>query len=181
MNPARCRSDRFGDTFQKRDDVMIRSLFDVEDPRNGKPRPVPNLRSVLFRNLAKLCHRVTGEHFNFQPDFKLSLVRPDFAHLWPGITVDHVRKIKRLDGWKSVFVPGRADLRVPGNDCKPVEKPGTEVSKSEPISRLADAGAQETSVILNADLAAGQKIRNRCDHFSAAFGAGADCQDQITQ
>src|SRR6266446_6512014 len=108
MNPTRCRSDRFSDIFQKRDDFVIRSLFDVEDPRNRKPRPLPNLRSVLFRNLAKLCHRLTGEHFNFQPDFKLSLVRPDFAHLWPGITVDHARKIKPLGWWKSVFVPENA-------------------------------------------------------------------------
>src|SRR5207237_5231179 len=167
MNPARCRSDRFSDIFQKRDDVVIRSLFDVEDPRNGKPRPLPNLRSVLFRNLAKLCHRLAGQHFNFQPDFKLSMVRPDLAHLWPGITVDHARKIKRPDSWKSVFVPERTDLQVPGKDRKLAEK-----QEPKPRNRrLADAGTQETSVILNADLAAGQKICNRCDHFPAAFGA----------
>src|SRR5262249_58567557 len=30
-------------------------------------------------------------------------------------------------------------------------------------------------------LAAGQKIRDRCDHFCAAGSAGANCQDQITE
>src|SRR5260370_42502081 len=123
MNPARCASDRLSDIFQKRDDVVIRSLFNVEDPWNGKTGPVPNLCSILFRNLAKLCHRLAGEHFNFQPDFKLSLVGPDLAHFWPGITVDHVRKIKRLDRWKSLFAPGSMDLRGPGKDRKPGEKP----------------------------------------------------------
>jgi len=48
---------------------------------------------------------------------------------------------------------------------------GGEVVRPETISSLADAGTQETSVILYPYLAAGQKIRNRCDHFSAAFGA----------
>src|SRR5206468_3188596 len=86
--------------------------------RNGKPCAFPNLRSVLFRNLAKLCHRFAGEDFNFQPDLKFSLIRPDPAHLRPGITVDHARNIRRLDSWKSVFVLGCADLRVSANDCK---------------------------------------------------------------
>src|SRR5712671_5367919 len=106
MNPARCGSDRFSDIFQKRDDVVIRSLFDVEDPWNGKPGPLPNLCSILFRNLAKLCHRLAGEHFNFQPDFKLSLVRPDFAHLRPGITVDHAGNIKATAVSEKRFRPG---------------------------------------------------------------------------
>jgi hypothetical protein len=48
-----------------------------------------------------------------------------------------------------------------------------------PIARacLADAGAQETSVILYAYLAAGQKIRDRCDHLCAAASAGTNSQD----
>jgi len=29
-----------------------------------------------------------------QPNFKLALIRPDFAHLRPGITVDHAGNIK---------------------------------------------------------------------------------------
>src|SRR6478736_1032754 len=73
---------------------MVSSLFDFENRRNREPRSFSNLSSVLFRNLAKRCHCLAGEHFNFQPDFKLSLVRPDFAHLRPRITVDHAGNIK---------------------------------------------------------------------------------------
>src|SRR6266513_5412782 len=94
MNPARRRPDRFGYIFEKSDDVVVGSLFDFEYLRNREPRPFSNLSSVLLRNLAKLCHCLAGEHFNFQPDLKLSLVRPDFAHLRPGITVDHAGNIK---------------------------------------------------------------------------------------
>src|SRR4029077_17447484 len=94
MNPARRRSHRFGDIFEKSDDVVIGSLFNFEDLRNGESRPFSNPSSVLSRNLAKLCHCLAGEHFNFKPDLKLALVRPDFAHLRPGIAVDHGGNIK---------------------------------------------------------------------------------------
>src|SRR5881227_132983 len=94
MNPARRRPHRFGYIFEKSNDVVVGSVFDFEDLRNREPRPFSNLSSVRFRNLAKLCHCLAGEHFNFQPDLKLSLVRPDFAHLRPGITVDHAGNIK---------------------------------------------------------------------------------------
>ena len=94
MNPARRRSDRLGYIFEKSDDVVVSSLFDLQDLRNRELRPFSNLSSVLFRNLAKLSHCLAGEHLNLQPDFKLALVRPDFAHLRPGITVDHAGNIK---------------------------------------------------------------------------------------
>src|SRR6476620_1421198 len=94
MNPARRRPDRFGYILEKSDNVVVSSPFDFEDLRNREPRPFSNLSSVLFRNLAKLCHCLAGEHFNFQPDFKFALVRPDFAHLRPGITVNHAGNIK---------------------------------------------------------------------------------------
>jgi hypothetical protein len=45
----------------------------------------------------------------------------------------------------------------------------------------ANPGAQETSVILYAYLAAGQKIRDGRDHLCAAARAGTNCQDQITE
>src|SRR5207248_11675072 len=47
-----------------------------------------------FRNLAKLRHRLTGENLNLQPNLKLTFVRPDFAHLRPGMTIDHCGNIK---------------------------------------------------------------------------------------
>jgi hypothetical protein len=47
--------------------------------------------------------------------------------------------------------------------------------------RLANAGAQETSVILHAHLTARQKICDRCYCFCAATSTGTNCQDQITE
>src|SRR5437868_1609401 len=126
MNPSLCRPDRFGYIFEKRNDVVIGSLFDFEDLRNREPRLFSNLSSVLFRNLAQLCHCLAGEHFNFQPDFKLALVRPDFAHLRPGITVDHPGNIRATGVSEKRFclmcgpilavecaVPSASDLRNP--------------------------------------------------------------------
>jgi hypothetical protein len=49
------------------------------------------------------------------------------------------------------------------------------------LARLANAGAQQTSLILYADLAAAQKIRDGCHHLCAATSARTDCQDQITE
>jgi hypothetical protein len=49
-----------------------------------------------------------------------------------------------------------------------------------PSGGLANAGAQEASVILHAYLAARQKVCDRCYRFFAALRAGTDCQDQIT-
>jgi hypothetical protein len=73
---------------------MIGPLFDFKDFRNRKSRSLTDFRSVLPGNLAKVCHRLAGENLNIQPNLKLALVRPDFAHFRPGITVDHPRNIK---------------------------------------------------------------------------------------
>ncbi|PYJ52484.1 MAG: hypothetical protein DME87_00005, partial [Verrucomicrobia bacterium] len=35
-----------------------------------------------------------SERFNFEPNLVLAFVRPNLAHFWPGITIDHYRKIK---------------------------------------------------------------------------------------
>src|SRR6266699_699835 len=106
MDPARCWPHRFSNVFEKSDDVVICSLLDLQDSGNGEPRSLPNFCSVLFWNLAKLRHRLAGEHFNLQPDLKLALVRPDFAHLRPGITVDHAGNIKATAVSEKRFRPG---------------------------------------------------------------------------
>jgi len=49
------------------------------------------------------------------------------------------------------------------------------------IIALANAGAQETSVILDTYLTARQKICDRCYRFCAALRAGTNCHDQITE
>lgn len=46
---------------------------------------------------------------------------------------------------------------------------------------LADAGAQETSIILNSYLAARQKVGDGCYHLSAATRAGTNCQNEIPE
>ena len=94
MNPTRCRSNRRGDVFEERDDIMIGSLFDLEDFRNREARPLSNLSGVFFWNLAALGHRFAGENFNLEPDLKFARVRPELAHLRPRITIDHRENIK---------------------------------------------------------------------------------------
>src|SRR5437660_6579787 len=54
MDPARGRTDRSGDVFEKRDDVVVGALLDLEDLRNGKARSFSNFGRVVFRNLAKI-------------------------------------------------------------------------------------------------------------------------------
>src|SRR4029077_722236 len=110
MDPARCWPDRFGDVFEKSDDVVVRSLFDFENLRNRKSRSLANLGGVLLWDLAKLRHRLAGEHLNLQPNLELALIRPDLAHLWPGITVDHCTKIKATDLREKCFCDRRFTL-----------------------------------------------------------------------
>jgi hypothetical protein len=46
---------------------------------------------------------------------------------------------------------------------------------------LADLSAQEAAVVVNPDFAATEQISNSRDCFVTAFGAGADCKNQITE
>jgi hypothetical protein len=104
VNPARRRAYRFSNVFEKSDNVMVSSLFNLQDLRDRKPRALSDFGGVFLRDLAKLSHRLAGEHFNFQPDFKFALVRPDFAHLRPRITVNHASNIKASDMTEKRFV-----------------------------------------------------------------------------
>src|SRR5437764_120025 len=113
MDPARRRAYRLSNVFEKRDDVVVSSLFDFQNLRNRKSRSLPNFGSVVLWNLAKVRHRLTREYFNLQPDLELALVRPDLAHLWPGITVDHCIKIKATALREKCFV----DHANPANDA----------------------------------------------------------------
>jgi hypothetical protein len=60
--------------------------------------------------LAEFRHRLAGENLNIQPNLKLALVRPDFAHLWPGITIDHPRNIKAARVREKRFVFSSAEV-----------------------------------------------------------------------
>jgi hypothetical protein len=55
------------------------------------------------------------------------------------------------------------------------------IARNRGRPRLADAGAQETPVLVHTHPAAGKKVRNRRDRLPAAVCAGTDCQDEIPQ
>ena len=104
MDPTRRRSDRFSHVLKKSDDIVVRPLLYLQNFWNRKSRPLPNFRCVILWDLAKLGHRLAGEHFNLQPDLEFALVRPDLAHFWPGITVNHYIKIKAASVGEKCFV-----------------------------------------------------------------------------
>src|SRR4029077_13022126 len=132
MYPARCRAYRLSNVFEKSDDVVVGSLFDFQNLRNRKSRSFPNFGSVVLWNLAKVRHRLTREYFNFQPDLEFALVRPDFAHLWPGITVDHRIKIKATALREKCFVDHAVFQR---NGCQRENKDSAEESGLYSVAR----------------------------------------------
>src|SRR6266704_6187506 len=75
---------------------MICALLDLRDLGNREARPLPYLGRIMFWDLTKLGHRLAGEYFNLEPNLKFPLIRPNLAHLRPGITIDHPAKIKAL-------------------------------------------------------------------------------------
>src|SRR4051812_27563503 len=103
MDPARRRTDRRGDVLEKGDDIMVRPLLDLPDFSNREPRLFSDGGGVLLRDLAQLRHRLARQSLNLQPDLEFSLLRPQLAHLWPGITVDHRAKIKAGGETESVL------------------------------------------------------------------------------
>src|SRR4051812_23211975 len=103
MDPARRRTDRRGDVLEKGNDIMVRPLLDLRDFSDREPRLLPDGGRVLLRDLAQLRHRLARQSLNLQPDLEFTLLRPQLAHLWPGITVDHPAKIKAGGETESVL------------------------------------------------------------------------------
>src|SRR5438094_5067645 len=96
MDPARRRPNVRGDVFEKRDDVVVRSLFNLKDLIELELSFFANSRSIFLWNQAQPRHRFAGDGFDFEPDLEFARVRPDGAHFWPGITVNHRSTIKAL-------------------------------------------------------------------------------------
>src|SRR5213080_3026364 len=96
MNPARRRANVGGHIFQKSDDVVVRPLFNFGNLVDLELPFLANGRGVFFRNQTQPSHRFAGDSFNFQPDLEFARLRPDRAHLRPGITVNHPGNIKAL-------------------------------------------------------------------------------------
>ena len=91
MHPARGRTDRVGHVFEKRDDVVVGPLFDLEDFGDGKLGFFADGLGVGGGDLSEPGHRLAGEGLDLEPDFVFALVGPEGAHLRTGITVDHPR------------------------------------------------------------------------------------------
>src|SRR5438094_10551113 len=94
MNPARRWSDGSGNVFEKSDNIVICSLFDLGNFWHRETRSLSNFRCVLLWDLAPLCHRLASEDFNLKPNLKLPLTRPHLVHFCPGISLDHPRTIQ---------------------------------------------------------------------------------------
>jgi hypothetical protein len=68
-----------------------------------------------------------------------------------------------------------------GKKIAPATNHRSETLKTVIAASLANAGAQETPVIVHTHLAAGEKIRHRGYRLPIAVRAGTDPQDEITQ
>src|SRR6266498_2810737 len=104
MDPARSWPNGVSHIFKKSNDVVIRPLFNLRDFRDGEPRPFPNFGRVFLRNLAKFRHCLAGKDLDLQPNLKLSFVRPNLTHLWPGIAINHCGNIKASSSREKRFV-----------------------------------------------------------------------------
>jgi len=83
--------------------------------------------------------------------------------------------------WSAAVFRRFVTRELSDNKIAPAIKRRSELLKSLVAPRLTDPGAQEAPVVLQPHLAAGKKVRNRCDRFPAAVRAGTDRQDEITQ
>src|ERR1700730_3534076 len=147
MDPTRRWSNRLRDIFDEGDDVVIGPFFNFQDFRDREACSLSNFGGVGFWNLTQFGHGLTGQYLDLEPDLKFALVRPDPAHFWSGITVDHCAKIKSLLTSRKCFVPEKKSLR--GTNHR------SDLESRLSIFALANAGADKTAVLLNA-------------HFSAA-------------
>jgi len=159
MNPARCRSDRFSDIFQKRDDVVISFAFRCRGSSEWKTAPASESPQRPLSESGKALPSPHRRALQFPARFQTSLVRPDFAHLCPGITVDHGRKIRRLMGGKAFSFSGGWICEFPARIANWLRNRNRslETGINQPLSKRGHAG---NARYLNAHLAAVQKIRN---------------------
>jgi hypothetical protein len=103
MDPPRGWAHRGGDVLEESDNVVVRALLYLGYFRDGKPRPLPDFRGVCLGDQAQLGHRFASQRLDLEPDLELALIRPKFAHLRPGISIDHSRKIKARRETESVL------------------------------------------------------------------------------
>src|ERR1700730_400344 len=173
MDPPRRRSDRLRHIFKECDDVVIGPFLDLQNLGNGKERALSDFCSIAFGDLAEFGHGFASQHLDFEPDLKFALVRPDLAHFWSGITVDHCAKIKSLLRSRKCFMPQKKSLR--GTNHR------SDLESRLSIFALANAGADETAVLLNAHFPAAKKISHCCDGLFWILRARTDGENQVAQ
>ena len=92
---ARRRPDLLLDGLEKGDDVVSRATLDLRHPLGvGRLGPA-HLGHRVFRDLAKLGHRLGGGKLHFEPRGVLRRLVPKPAHFRAGIAADH-RGMRRL-------------------------------------------------------------------------------------
>jgi hypothetical protein len=78
------------------------------------------------------------------------------------------------------FKNENAEKRAPRIDLRQARRPPSTKARCLCAS-LANLGAQETSVVVQTHLTAGEKVRDRRDRLFATPGAGTYGQDEITK
>ena len=91
MNKTRLRADMFSDASQKRNDIMFDFSFNFVDTCTIKIALFANDFHRFARNDSQLGLTLTGQGFNFKPDFEFILSRPDVGHGRACITFNHNR------------------------------------------------------------------------------------------
>src|SRR3977135_3518805 len=173
MDPARRRSDLLRESFKESDDVVIGPFLDLQNFRDRKARALSDFCGIALGNLAELGHGFTGQHLDLEPDLKFALVRPDLAHFWSGITVDHCAKIKSLLRSRKCFIPQKKSLR--GTNHR------SDLESRLSIFALANAGADKTAVLLNAHFSAAKQISHRCDGLFWILRARTNGENQVAK
>jgi hypothetical protein len=92
MDETRFGADEFGQMGEEGDDVMLGDALDFVDARDiegDMPGLFPDRFGGLLRDHADLGQSVAGMGFDFEPDAKARLRRPDRNHFGAGIAWDH--------------------------------------------------------------------------------------------
>ena len=91
VEPARRRSDFFGDRRRKGNDVVLGGLFDFFDARDVESTALADVARRFGRHDAGGRHGVGGGSLHEQPGLVPALVAPDAAHFRVCIAWDHRR------------------------------------------------------------------------------------------
>ena len=96
VHPPGGRPHVGGHVFKKGNDVMVGAPLDLLDLGDLKPRLGADFARVLGGDQPGGGHRLTGGHFDFEPDFILTLLGPDSVHFRKGVTFDHPPRLERF-------------------------------------------------------------------------------------